>query len=54
MRPGEAATVLGVTTRTLIGIGALHPTMLPSGHRRYLRSEVEALAAPVTPRGADL
>lgn len=48
--PRVAAALLGVTTRTIDRMakrGDLHPVTLPSGHRRYLRSEIEALAKPV-------
>lgn len=47
IRPSEAAQILGVATRTVFRFaedGRLHPRKLPSGHRRYLRSEVLALA----------
>lgn len=43
LTPGEAARMLGVTTRTLTTMPGLHPIVLPSGHRRYLVAEVEAL-----------
>jgi len=43
LMPREAARLLGVTTRTLTSMTGLHPIVLPSGHRRYLRSEIEAL-----------
>lgn len=43
LMPGEAARMLGVTTRTLADTKSLHPIILPSGHRRYLRSEIEQL-----------
>ena len=48
IRPAEAAAILGVSTRTVYDLGeaqTLHPRKLPSGHRRYDRTEVEALAA---------
>lgn len=48
--PTAVAQLLGVTTRTIDRMakrGDLHPVTLPSGHRRYLRSEIEALAKPV-------
>jgi excisionase family DNA binding protein len=44
--PSEAAGRLHVSTRTLTRMadrGDLHVVKLPSGHRRYLVSEVEAL-----------
>lgn len=44
--PGDAARILGVTTKTLAKMPTLHPIILPSGHRRYLRGEVEALLEP--------
>ena len=43
LMPGVAARMLGVTTKTLSGMSQLHPIVLESGHRRYLRSEIEAL-----------
>ena len=46
LRPGEAARILGVTTRTLTSMPSLHPIVLPSGHRRYIRAEVLALLTP--------
>lgn len=45
LMPGDAARMLGVTTKTLSAMPNLHPIVLPSGHRRYLRSEIEAIAA---------
>ena len=48
LMPGEAAARLGVTTKTLTVMSALHPIVLPSGHRRYLAAEVEALLLPPT------
>jgi len=44
MMPSEAAKILGVTTRTLTSMKDLHPSFLPSGHRRYFTSEVMAIA----------
>lgn len=43
--PGDAARLLGVTTKTLAAMPDLHPIVLPSGHRRYLKSEVERILA---------
>ena len=43
LMPGDAAKMLGVTTKTLSRMPGLTPIVLPSGHRRYLRTEVEAL-----------
>jgi hypothetical protein len=43
LMPGDAARMVGVTTKTLAAMKSLHPIILPSGHRRYLRSEIEAL-----------
>lgn len=43
LMPGDAARMLGVTTKTLAKMRDLHPIVLPSGHRRYLRSEIESL-----------
>ena len=51
--PREVAALLGVSTRTVSRMadsGRLTPITLPSGHRRYLRSEVERLAQPVEAR----
>jgi predicted site-specific integrase-resolvase len=45
--PGEAAGLLGVTTTTLANwaaVGTVECVRLPSGHRRYVRSSIEALA----------
>jgi len=46
LMPGVAARIIGVTPKTLAAMTNLHPIILPSGHRRYLRSEVEGLARP--------
>lgn len=46
LRPGEAATLLQVHPRTLTRMAErseLESITLPSGHRRYLRSDIEAL-----------
>jgi hypothetical protein len=43
--PGDAARILGVTPKTLASMPGLNPIVLPSGHRRYIRSEIEALLA---------
>jgi len=45
MMPGAAAKIIGVTPKTLASMPGIHPIILPSGHRRYLRSEVLAVAA---------
>lgn len=45
LMPGDAARLLGVTSKTLASMPGLNPIVLPSGHRRYIRSEVEALMA---------
>lgn len=40
--------MLGVTTKTVSRMadsGRIHAITLPSGHRRYLAADVEALAA---------
>lgn len=50
----EAARYVGVSTRTLLRYeeaGRLNPDRLPSGHRRYRRSELDKLRRP-TPAGA--
>lgn len=42
----ETARRLGVSTRTVLRLeerGQLKPRRLPSGHRRYLAAEVDAL-----------
>ena len=49
LKPAEAAEVLRVSTRTLTRMadrGELSIIKLPSGHNRYLRSEIELLAQP--------
>ena len=46
LRPGEAAEMLGITRQTLTNLadrGILNPVILPSGHRRYKRSEIESI-----------
>lgn len=43
--PGDAARLVGVTTKTLAAMPGLHPIILPSGHRRYLRSEIDRILA---------
>jgi hypothetical protein len=45
--PGEAARALRVTTKTLQRMAQrneLSSVLLPSGHRRYIRVEIDALA----------
>lgn len=45
----EAADILGVSTSTVVhyaDTGQLPCRRLPSGHRRYLRADVEALTEP--------
>jgi len=47
LKPGEAARTLGITTTTLASLaerGYVRAIKLPSGHRRYVRSDIEALA----------
>lgn len=49
LTPAEASRLLYVSTRTLTRMGdrgQLTVVRLPSGHRRYLRGEVEELAHP--------
>jgi excisionase family DNA binding protein len=44
--PGEAADKLGISRTTLgrmVERGDIKPLTLPSGHRRYLRSDIEKL-----------
>lgn len=46
LRPGEAAKMVGVSTRTLRNLedsGVLNPVVLPSGHRRYKLNEIESI-----------
>lgn len=46
LAPGEAAKLLHVHPRTLqrmVDRGELEAVVLPSGHRRYQRAEVEAI-----------
>lgn len=49
LRPGEAAKMLGVSTRTLANWtdqGRLQAIRLPgTGYRRYRRADIEALIA---------
>jgi DNA-binding transcriptional MerR regulator len=49
--PGEASRLAFVTPRTLTRLakrGSVRAKELPSGHRRYLRSDVEALLTPTS------
>jgi excisionase family DNA binding protein len=46
---GEAARILGVSPRTVIAYvdrGLLRARLLPSGHRRFRRVDVEQLRQP--------
>ena len=46
--PAEACAMLGVTDQTLrrwVDLGHLAAVRTPGGHRRYRRSDVEALTA---------
>lgn len=43
LMPGDVARIFGVTTKTVATMPGLNPIILPSGHRRYLKSEVDAL-----------
>ncbi|OJU39721.1 MAG: hypothetical protein BGN97_00435 [Microbacterium sp. 69-10] len=48
LMPSEAARMLHVTTKTLQRMamrGKVAAVVLPSGHRRYLLAQIEALAA---------
>jgi excisionase family DNA binding protein len=48
LTPAQAARRLGISPRTLWryqDAGRIAPVRLPSGHRRFLTSDVEALAA---------
>lgn len=48
MTPGEASADLGVTPTTLLRMAArgdVVAIVLPSGHRRYLRASIEAIAS---------
>lgn len=50
--PGEASRIAFVTPRTMTRLakrGTVRTLALPSGHRRYLRADVEALLNPVGP-----
>jgi DNA-binding XRE family transcriptional regulator len=54
MTPGEAADALGVDPRTVMrweAAGDLDSVRLPSGVRRYFRTQVEAImrGSPLTP-----
>lgn len=47
LTPAQAARKLGISARTLWryqDAGRIKPVRLPSGHRRFLASDVEALA----------
>lgn len=47
LKPGEAAARLGVSYKTLKRLaerGTLRATVLPSGHHRYARADVDRLA----------
>ena len=47
--PAEASHIASLTTKTLTRMadaGTIRAKKLPSGHRRYLRSDVEALLTP--------
>lgn len=47
LMPGEAADMLGVSTTTLATWalkGRVRAVTLPSGHRRYVREDIETLA----------
>ncbi len=48
MRPGEVSAVFGVTPAALRRVRKLTVRRTPGGHRRYLPSEVYALAAALT------
>ena len=48
MRPAEASAVFGVTPGALRSVRKLTVKRTPGGHRRYLPSEVYALAASLT------
>jgi excisionase family DNA binding protein len=44
--PGDAAKMLGISTRTLARMAERHditPVTLPSKHRRYRRTDIERL-----------
>ena len=46
LSPREAESILGVSRRTLMrweAKGLIQPRRLPSGYRRFVREEVEAL-----------
>lgn len=46
LTPKEAETLLGVSRRTLMrweSRGIIKPRRLPTGHRRFVLSEVEAI-----------
>lgn len=46
LTPQEAEAILGVSRRTLMRMedrGDIEARRLPSGHRRFIRTEVEAL-----------
>lgn len=48
LRPAEAALLLGIHTKTLTRMaqaGSIKSVLLPSGHRRYVREDIDALRA---------
>lgn len=48
VKPGSAAGQLGVSLKTLAKLadeGHIRARKLPGGHRRYLQSSIDALAA---------
>lgn len=52
MTPGEVIDMFGITPKTLrkwVKDGLIAYIVLPSGHRRYLRAEIEAYMQPGTP-----
>lgn len=54
--PGEAAHILGVSTRTVLRMGdrgELDFQSLPSGHRRYFRTQIVAMAGSERARRSD-
>lgn len=56
LSPAAAAEFISVTVRSLARMadrGDLKAIQLPSGHRRYLRSDIEALANGGTALAAD-
>jgi hypothetical protein len=54
MMPSEVTEMLGISGKTLVKWvrdGLISPIELPSGHRRYLRTEIESYFRQPSPKG---